>query len=197
MIIGSLHWEVGVGFNSLLIMIRILTTLVLLITIVSCSPYRQISDNHKSSADSLSIVTTHDTTHLVIHDTIYDHQSTHIITRDTTHITERIHITYDPSTGNPISRTEDRDITSIHTLDSLALRIKQLEHSLDSLRISDSTTIAATSTDSISNSITTERGDAARTTWQTFLHYLTKLSSFICLMIIVALSFFAFIKFRK
>lgn len=151
---------------------RIFLYVLTFIILSACEPLRHIDTSSQTTADSTSVDARRDLTTVIIRDTIYRHDVVHVTVIDTTYTREHIVTRYDRETGQPIERTEERTIQSTRILDSLSLRIAYLEHAIDSLRAIDAWHLAHQSSDSISNVITTERGDSALTFWQTVWHSL-------------------------
>lgn len=166
--------------------------LLLSLLLIACHPLRIVDNGKHLTTDSTVIVTHRDTLHIQVRDTITTQTTHHVTLRDTTYTRERIVITYDPATGNPLTRTEDRDISQYRTLDSLYHRMLSLQHSLDSLRVADSTQLSNLNTQLSTTTHQEERGDAARTPWQSFLHFVSLQAwpiLFLCLVLLIIIYF--------
>lgn len=166
--------------------------LLLSLLLIACHPLRIVDNGKHQTTDSTVVVTHRDTIHIQVRDTITTQTTHHVTLRDTTYTREHIVIRYDRETGQPIERTEDRDISQYRTLDSLYQRMMALQHSLDSIKASDSLLYSTFHNTHSTTSHQEERGDAARTAWQSFLYNLKQSASLLFLVLIILLILYAY-----
>ena len=146
----------------------IILTLALLLA--SCATLRKETTSNTTSATDTTHVTVVDTTHVtIIHQrdsttTAQTHQRDSIIIRET------ITSTYDPATGLIVGQVIDRLTSQISDITAYQQTIQAQQHIIDSLAATNATLAAAQTSAATSSSDIKERGDAARTGWQSFLH---------------------------
>lgn len=119
--------------------IAIMATIIILLVIVACTgctSQRLVNARTELHTDSTTLIQQHEVTHLTVHDTLTTHEVHHLTVRDTSYTTEHIIVRYDPLTGYPTERIEDRTISHASVLDSISDRIGQLWSTLDSLHSS-------------------------------------------------------------
>ena len=144
--------------------------LALTLLLASCATlHKETSSTSTSAADTTHITVT-DTTHVtIIHerDSINNAQSHR---RDSIIIKEQIITHYDPSTGMMIEQIIDKLTSQVTDLSEYRETILHQQHLIDSLLTANLSLHSAHQSDSTSTSSITEKGDAARTGWQSTLN---------------------------
>ena len=146
------------------------TLLALMLIFASCATLRkEHNENNASYRDTIHVTVT-DTTHIkVIHETdSASSASTH--QRDSIIIKEVITNHYDPTTGNMIEQVIDKLTSQVTDLSEYRETILHQQQLIDSLLTANMSLSSSHQKDSTYTSDIKEKGDAARSGWQSTLN---------------------------
>lgn len=145
--------------------------LALTMLLASCATLHKETTSNNTSASDTTHVTVVDTTHVtVIHerDSIDNAQSHR---RDSIIIKEVITNHYDPTTGMMIEQVIDKLTSQVSDLSEYRETILHQQQLIDSLLTANMSLSSLHQKDSTYTSDIKEKGDAARSGWQSFLRY--------------------------
>lgn len=171
--------------------------LALTLLLASCATlHKETTSNSTSSADTTHI-TVVDTTHVtIIHerDSINNAQSHR---RDSIIIKEQIITHYDPTTGMMMEQVIDKLTSQVSDLSEYRETILHQQQLIDSLITANLALASSHQNDSTYTSDIKEKGDAARTGWQSLLKAGTTTFIVGLLLLLVVLLLQHYIKPRK
>jgi hypothetical protein len=138
--------------------------------LASCATLHKETASSSASASDTTHITVVDTTHVTIFSASDSSAAANSHRRDSIIIKEQIITHYDPSTGMMIEQIFDKLTSQVTDLSEYRETILHQQHLIDSLLTANLSLHSAHQSDSTSTSSITEKGDAARTGWQSTLN---------------------------
>lgn len=190
----------------------VLIPILLALILVSCGTTRRTgTETHATVTDTIRVSVT-DTIHVTLTDTLRvqtadTRDSTSTATthhRDSITTREVITLRFDRETGQPIEQVISRLTLQVSDTRTMQQLIVRQQHIIDSLATRlvaltaahDVSIDAAHKSDTIGSTTVIERGDAARTPFQTFCRRLSNISLFILVLSLIALAIHLYRKHR-
>lgn len=171
--------------------------LVLALLLASCATLHKETTSTTTSASDTTRVTISDTTRFTIIHESDSITAAHSHRRDSIIIREQIITRYDPSTGIRLDQTISRLTSQVSDLSQYRQIILHQQHIIDSLLTASLALASSHQSDSNYTSDIKEKGDAARSGWQSMLRSGRIIFIFGIFLLLIIMAYRSYFKSKK